>query len=47
VARVVEAILDAPDPPLRTLVGTRWEGNRVLDTLMDRIAEANACPSLD
>lgn len=47
VARVVENILEAADPPLRTLVGTRWEGNRVLDSLVDRIAEANACPSLN
>ena len=47
VARVVESVLDAADPPLRTLVGTRWEGNRVLDSLVDRIAEANACPSLN
>ena len=47
VARAVENVLAAPDPPLRTLVGTRWEGNRVLDSLVDRIAEANACPSLN
>jgi NAD(P)-dependent dehydrogenase (short-subunit alcohol dehydrogenase family) len=46
VARAVENVLTAADPPLRTLVGTRWEGNRVLDSLLDRIAEANDCPSL-
>jgi NAD(P)-dependent dehydrogenase (short-subunit alcohol dehydrogenase family) len=46
VAQVVQAILDASDPPLRALVGTRWEGNRVLTTLIDRIADANECPSL-
>lgn len=47
--RVADAILHAlfdPDPRRRYLVGTRWEGDRVLDTLLERIAEANACPSL-
>lgn len=47
VADAIQQVLDAPDPPLRTLVGTRWEGNRVLDALMQRIAEANDCPSLN
>ncbi|HEX7881028.1 MAG TPA: SDR family oxidoreductase [Candidatus Eisenbacteria bacterium] len=46
VARVVESLLTDPDPPLRSLVGTRWEGNRVITTLIDRLVEANACPSL-
>jgi NAD(P)-dependent dehydrogenase (short-subunit alcohol dehydrogenase family) len=39
-------ILDAPDPPLRVLFGTRWEGNRVLTTLARKMVDANACPSL-
>lgn len=46
VAEVIRECLHAADPPLRSLVGTRWEGNRVLDTLMERIAQANSCPSL-
>jgi len=46
VADAIQMVLDAPDPPLRTLVGTRWEGNRVLDALLQRVARANDCPSL-
>jgi NAD(P)-dependent dehydrogenase (short-subunit alcohol dehydrogenase family) len=47
VAEVIRECLHSPDPPLRSLVGTRWEGNRVLNTLMERIAQANFCPALD
>lgn len=46
---VADAILDAlfsPQPRRRYLVGTRWEGDRVIDTLLERLADANACPSL-
>jgi NAD(P)-dependent dehydrogenase (short-subunit alcohol dehydrogenase family) len=46
---VADAILHAlfdPEPRRRYLVGTRWEGNRVIDTLFERLADANACPSL-
>ncbi len=46
VADAVRDALDAADPALRVLIGTRWEGNRVLDALMSRIDDANACPSL-
>ncbi len=42
---VLHALLD-PAPRRRYLVGTRWEGNRVIDTLLERLADANACPSL-
>lgn len=45
-AETVRRILDADDPPLRVLFGTRWEGNRVLTALVQRLADANACPSL-
>jgi NAD(P)-dependent dehydrogenase (short-subunit alcohol dehydrogenase family) len=43
-ARVLQA-LQMPDPPLRDLVGTRWEGERVLDALIDRLLDAAASPA--
>lgn len=48
-AVVVDAIIHAlfdPAPRLRYLVGTRWEGDRVIDTLIGRLVDANACLSL-
>jgi NAD(P)-dependent dehydrogenase (short-subunit alcohol dehydrogenase family) len=46
VAETILELLDNPDPPLRRLFGTRWEGNRVLSALVQKIADANRCPSL-
>jgi NAD(P)-dependent dehydrogenase (short-subunit alcohol dehydrogenase family) len=46
---VAAAVLDAlfsPNPRLRYLVGTRWEGERVIRVLLDRLLDANDCPSL-
>jgi NAD(P)-dependent dehydrogenase (short-subunit alcohol dehydrogenase family) len=45
-ADVVRLLLEADDPPLRVLFGTRWEGNRVLTALAEKLVDANACPSL-
>lgn len=43
-ARVLQ-VLQMPDPPLRHLVGTRWEGDRVIDALIDRLLDAAGSPS--
>jgi hypothetical protein len=46
---VTEAVLDglfAAAPRSRYLVGTRWEGERVLRALSERMLDANECPSL-
>ncbi|MBK8232690.1 MAG: SDR family NAD(P)-dependent oxidoreductase [Candidatus Eisenbacteria bacterium] len=46
---VTVAALDAlfaPAPRKRYLVGTRWEGGRVLRALIERLLDANACPTL-
>jgi NAD(P)-dependent dehydrogenase (short-subunit alcohol dehydrogenase family) len=46
---VTVAVLDAlfaEDPRVRYLVGTRWEGSRVIDALMERLLDANDCPTL-
>jgi NAD(P)-dependent dehydrogenase (short-subunit alcohol dehydrogenase family) len=43
-ARVLQA-LQMPEPPLRHLVGTRWEGDRVIDALIDRLLDAAGSPS--
>jgi NAD(P)-dependent dehydrogenase (short-subunit alcohol dehydrogenase family) len=46
---VAVAVLDAlfsKSPRERYLVGTRWEGQRVIDALMDRLLDANDCPTL-
>jgi NAD(P)-dependent dehydrogenase (short-subunit alcohol dehydrogenase family) len=43
-ATVLEA-LTTPEPALRYLFGTRWEGDRVIDTLIDRLLDAAGSPS--
>jgi NAD(P)-dependent dehydrogenase (short-subunit alcohol dehydrogenase family) len=46
---VVVAVIDAlfsPSPRLRYMVGTRWEGERMIRTLLDRLLDANECPAL-
>ena len=46
---VTDAVLDAlfsATPKARYLVGTRWEGMRVVNALIDRLLDANDCPSL-
>lgn len=45
VAAVVLQALHAPQPQARYLVGTRWEGDRVIDTLIDRLLDAAGSPS--
>lgn len=42
---VVHALF-ADEPRRRYLVGTRWEGNRVIHALLDRLLDANECPAL-
>lgn len=46
VAAAVEDALFAPQPRLRYLVGTRWEGDRVLHTLVQRLLDANDSPNM-
>jgi NAD(P)-dependent dehydrogenase (short-subunit alcohol dehydrogenase family) len=43
-AVVLQALLD-PAPPARYLVGTRWEGDRVLAALAERLVDAAQSPS--
>ena len=46
---VAVAVLDAlfsENPRARYLVGTRWEGSRVIDALLERLLDANDCPTL-
>lgn len=46
---VAVAVLDAlfaEHPRARYLVGTRWEGSRVIDALLGRLLDANDCPTL-
>lgn len=46
---VAVAVLDAlfaETPRPRYLVGTRWEGERVLRMLVERLLDANDCPSI-
>jgi NAD(P)-dependent dehydrogenase (short-subunit alcohol dehydrogenase family) len=45
VAERVLAVLEHEAPPLRHLVGTRWEGDRVIDALIDRLLDAAGSPS--
>ncbi len=45
VATVVLEALLGPPPDARYLVGTRWEGNRVLRTLAERLVDAALSPS--
>ena len=42
----VGRVLFAENPRARYLVGTRWEGSRVLEALMERLLDANDCPTL-
>lgn len=43
-AVVLRALFDAT-PQARYLVGTRWEGDRVITALIDRLVDASASPS--
>jgi NAD(P)-dependent dehydrogenase (short-subunit alcohol dehydrogenase family) len=46
---VAEAVLDAlfaENPRARYLVGTTWEGSRVIEALLERLLDANECPAL-
>ncbi len=45
VAAVVMQVLFGPDPPLRHLVGTPWEGDRVIRELTQRLLDAVQSPS--
>ncbi len=45
VADAVRHALFSAEPRRRYLVGTRWEGNRVIDALMERLIDANESPS--
>lgn len=45
VAAVVLEALHAAVPQARYLVGTRWEGDRVIDALIDRLLDAAGSPS--
>lgn len=45
VATAVEDALFSPHPRRRYLVGTRWEGDRVLAALLERLLDANESPS--
>lgn len=44
VATAVYHALFADKPKLRYMVGTHWEGNRVIHTLIDRLLDANDSP---
>ena len=44
VAEVVYDALFAPTPKLRYLVGTKWEGDRVLNALMSKLLDENDNP---
>ena len=33
-------------PRLRYMVGTRWEGDRVIHALLEKLLDANRCPNL-
>ena len=46
VVRAVEDALFSGTPRRSYLVGTRWEGNRVVHALLDRLVAANACGTL-
>jgi NAD(P)-dependent dehydrogenase (short-subunit alcohol dehydrogenase family) len=45
VAAVIEQALTAATPQPRYLVGTRWEGDRVLNALIERLLDAAGSPS--
>jgi NAD(P)-dependent dehydrogenase (short-subunit alcohol dehydrogenase family) len=44
VADAVEDALFSETPRLRYLVGTRWEGDRVINALVDKLLDANQSP---
>jgi hypothetical protein len=44
VAAAVEDALFSETPRLRYLVGTRWEGDRVIHALVQRLLDANESP---
>lgn len=44
VATAVYHALFSDQPKLRYMVGTHWEGNRVINTLIDRLLDANDSP---
>lgn len=44
VATAVHHALFSDQPKLRYMVGTHWEGNRVINTLIDRLLDANDSP---
>lgn len=44
VATAVHHALFADQPKLRYMVGTNWEGNRVINTLIERLLDANDSP---
>lgn len=46
VAEAVAHALFAPTPRARYLVGSRWEGQRVIDNLITRLLDANEGPSM-
>ena len=46
VSEAVQHALCSPSPQRRYLVGTRWEGERVIDALLQRLLDANDSPSL-
>jgi NAD(P)-dependent dehydrogenase (short-subunit alcohol dehydrogenase family) len=46
VTEAVTHALFSEHPKPRYLVGTRWEGNRVLNMLLERLADANQCKTL-
>lgn len=46
VAEAVAHALFAPTPRARYLVGSRWEGQRVIDNLLDRLLDANEGPNM-
>jgi NAD(P)-dependent dehydrogenase (short-subunit alcohol dehydrogenase family) len=47
VAEVVYDALFSPSPKLRYLVGTKWEGDRVLGALMGKLLDENDNPKHD
>ncbi len=46
VAAAVEDALFSPRPRLRYLVGSRWEGSRVLNNFVERLLDANDGPNM-
>jgi len=46
VNQAAQHALFSDQPKSRYLVGTRWEGGRVINMLIERLLDANDCPSL-